>query len=351
MEKEKKNVNELQNISDVIGYMKSIGKTDVPKLDRGEVRVSDWAEYWLDNFCENLKVNTSVYYRSVVKHHINRVIGDIILSDLSEEDVQLFINSLILGVGTHQPLSPKSVKNIHGVLHKCLDVALRRKYIDVNPAARISLPKIPCRSTNVMSNAVLGCFLREVKGKEKENFYRCALFTGLRLSELIGLTWDCIDFDKGTIHVYRQLVKDRTSNEYVFTSLKNNRSRTIYPADIVMDILLKIRKTVPDTPEHFVFVSTQSGTHYTVAAVYSSFKRTVRRIGYPNLRVHDLRHTYAVLSLLAGDDIKTLQCNMGHFSASFTLDVYGHFTDDMKRNSSKKMTAFISENFPDESSQ
>jgi len=351
MENEKKNVNELKNISDVIGYMKSIGRIDVPKLSREEIRVSEWTVYWLDNFCENLKTNTSVYYRSVVNQHINRVIGDAKLSELSEEDIQLFINSLILGVGIQQPLSPKSVKNIHGILHKCLDVALRRKYIDVNPASGISLPKIPCRSTNVMSNAVLDAFLHEVKGREKENFYRCAVFTGLRLSELIGLTWDCIDFDKGTLHVYRQLVKDRTCNKYVFTSLKNNRSRTIYPADTVMKLLLKIRETVPDTPERFVFVSEKSRTHYTVAAVYSSFKRTVRRIGYPALRVHDLRHTYAVLSLLAGDDIKTLQCNMGHFSASFTLDVYGHFTDDMKRNSSKKMTAFILENFPDESSQ
>ncbi|MBQ6382641.1 MAG: tyrosine-type recombinase/integrase [Clostridia bacterium] len=58
-------------------------------------------------------------------------------------------------------------------------------------------------------------------------------------------------------------------------------------------------------------------------------------------RVHDLRHTFAVNSLRAGDDIKTLQENMGHFSAAFTLDRYGHVTEEMRKASSQRMQAFI----------
>lgn len=73
----------------------------------------------------------------------------------------------------------------------------------------------------------------------------------------------------------------------------------------------------------------------------------VTKIGFPDVRFHDLRHTYAVLSIQAGDDIKTLQYNMGHHSAAFTLDVYGHCQIDMKLKSAVKMGLLINEKFPE----
>ncbi len=69
--------------------------------------------------------------------------------------------------------------------------------------------------------------------------------------------------------------------------------------------------------------------------------RIVRNIGAPVTRFHDLRHTFAVASIKSGDDIKTVQENLGHATAAFTLDVYGHFTDDMRTASSQRMEGFI----------
>ena len=66
-----------------------------------------------------------------------------------------------------------------------------------------------------------------------------------------------------------------------------------------------------------------------------------RSIGLPDARFHDLRHSYAVAALRAGDDIKTVQGNLGHATASFTLDVYGHVTEEMKQASANRMEQFI----------
>ena len=74
---------------------------------------------------------------------------------------------------------------------------------------------------------------------------------------------------------------------------------------------------------------------------YDCFKRVVKKMGVSELRFHDLRHTYAVISIKNGDDIKTVQNNLGHATASFTLDVYGHVTEQMKRDSSSRMESFI----------
>ena len=71
------------------------------------------------------------------------------------------------------------------------------------------------------------------------------------------------------------------------------------------------------------------------------FKEVVKSIGCPDIRFHDLRHSYAVVSIKSGDPIKTVQENLGHATAAFTLDVYGHVTDQMKQESADRMERFI----------
>ena len=70
-------------------------------------------------------------------------------------------------------------------------------------------------------------------------------------------------------------------------------------------------------------------------------KDAAASIGRPDLRVHDLRHSYAVAAIRAGDDIKTVQDTLGHATAAFTLDVYGHVTEEMKQESADRMEKFI----------
>ena len=75
--------------------------------------------------------------------------------------------------------------------------------------------------------------------------------------------------------------------------------------------------------------------------VYKTFKEIVKSIGLGQERFHDLRHSYAVVSLESWDDIKTVQTNLGHATASFTLDVYGHISQKMRQQSADRMEQFI----------
>ena len=194
-------------------------------------------------------------------------------------------------------------------------------------------------------------FLEAIKGCRYELLLKVDLFTGLREGELLGLMWDCVDFDKGTILVNKQLHRSQKKGEgYYFSPPKNNKSRTIRPAPYVMT-LLRQQKLVqtqmrlaagPAWQESGLVFTNEFGRYISLRAVFDCFKRTVRKVGLPNLRIHDLRHTYAVNSIRAGDDIKTVQSNLGHTTAAFTLDVYGHFTDDMRQASSQRMEQFIS---------
>lgn len=184
------------------------------------------------------------------------------------------------------------------------------------------------------------------------------LFTGLRESEAIGLTWDCVDFKKGTVKICKQLQKRRSEDGgMTFAPLKNDKARILKPAPFVMDLFshewnrqaeqrLRIGKdwrgwqNQEDRKVALVF-TTADGSYISQTSLRYHFKKIAAEMGVPSCRVHDLRHTFAVLSLQNGDDIKTVQDSLGHATAAFTLDVYGHVSERMKDESSTRMQAYI----------
>ena len=83
------------------------------------------------------------------------------------------------------------------------------------------------------------------------------------------------------------------------------------------------------------------GRYNTHGTAYNHFKRIVKEIGLESARFHDLRHSYAVIALESGDDIKTLQNNLGHATAAFTMDVYGHISQKMKQQSAARIEQYI----------
>ena len=93
-------------------------------------------------------------------------------------------------------------------------------------------------------------------------------------------------------------------------------------------------------PDNFVFTN-HFGKHLSPSTIYGNFKRIATKIGAPNARYHDLRHTFATISIQNGDDIKTISYNLGHATTSFTMDVYGHVSEKMKKRSSERMEEFI----------
>lgn len=175
----------------------------------------------------------------------------------------------------------------------------------------------------------------------------------MRESEIIGLTWDCVDFDNGIITINKQLKRERQpkgGNEYRFDTLKNGKTRVISPAPAVFECLRRERAEQAKNRlkygsaynnEHNLVFTNEIGGHLSPVTVYGCFKRHVVAIGCPEVRFHDLRHSFATISIQNGDDIKTVSENLGHATVAFTLDVYGHVTEKMKRDSADRMQKFI----------
>ena len=181
-----------------------------------------------------------------------------------------------------------------------------------------------------------------------------ALFTGMRQGEVCGLQWECVDFDNGTILIDKQLQSLRSKvrgdkEKYALVPTKNGKERTITAAPFVMDLLWKTKQAQDanrndfgsDFLENGLVFTDEIGNRVTPQALYRAFKLVVTELNMKDVRFHDLRHSYAVVSLKSGDDVKTVQENLGHATASFTLDTYGHVTEKMKKDSADRMQAFI----------
>lgn len=222
-----------------------------------------------------------------------------------------------------------------------------------NPCDRAKVPSYddPPTEMRPLKDNEVPLFLQAIKGNQFEELFYVALFTGMRESELIGLTWDCIDFQHNTIHIYRQLRKTRgKKGQYVFTSLKNKQARTFSPPQNVMDMLKKVKIRQSEyrlkagtswlNTDELVFTN-NLGKHIATFTLYKHFKETVTKIGLPEMRFHDLRHGYATLALQNGIDVKTVSNNLGHSTTAFTMDKYGHVTETMMKDSAEKMQRFI----------
>lgn len=201
-----------------------------------------------------------------------------------------------------------------------------------------------------MDEKQIAAFFEAIKGHPYECLFTVALFTGIREGEVLGLLWERVDFKHGIITVDKQLQRGIGEDKgFRLVSTKNGKGRTISPAKAILDVLklhhatqAQQRLIAGDAWEDRGFVFTDAlGRPLTKLTVYRAFKRVAAAIGRPDARFHDLRHSYAVAAIRSGDDIKTVQGNLGHATAAFTLDVYGHVTDQMKEASAARMAAFI----------
>ena len=338
-----------------------------------KMTLGEWLDIWVDTYLKDVKPRTLKIYQDDIRLHIKPYLAAVKLNELDTHTVQRFFNTLLKSgkrvpkrdkegkivkkdgktVYEGAPLSSKTVKNVHGVLHGALRQAVVNRYIPINPADGdfCKLPKIQKQEIKPLDEVQIADFLKAIHGDRFEELFLVTLFTGLRQGEVLGLTWDCVDFDNGTLLVNKQmqLHQEQGIKAYQLVPTKNSKSRTITAAPSVMSLLRRRRaiqaqqhlEAGPLWQDSDLVFTDELGLHLTKSSVYRSFKKIVAAIGRPDARFHDLRHSYAVAAIRSGDDIKTVQGNLGHATAAFTLDVYGHVTDQMKQASAARMEAFI----------
>jgi integrase len=292
----------------------------------GRVSVRDYATKWLEAQ-RGKRANTYAVRDVHMRLHIIPALGGRQLRAVDREDLQTFVNAL-----TAKGLAPRTVAGVYKTLvamYRCAH--LLDKKIPASPCLGIVLPEVPDDEVEVLTVAQVRALAAATPDR-----YRAAVLiaagTGLRASEVMGLTWDRIDLEARTVKVDRQINAKRQ-----FAPPKTRKSRRTVPMpEMVAEALTAHRAACPPLtqtvdqvqgkPVHdaeliFTRPDERPITGGDLARVFAKVRTTV---DLPGVRFHDLRHTYASLQIAAGTSLTALQERMGHGSIKVTSDTYGH---------------------------
>ncbi|MBV7505638.1 site-specific integrase [Bacillus sp. sid0103] len=236
-------------------------------------------------------------------------------------------------------LSAQSVTHHHRVLSKALNDAIDWEFIEKNVAKGAKPPKPLKREMNTFTVEQLNLLLKTAKEKTPV-FYPiiyAATHTGMRKSELIGLTWKKVDFHTQRLYI-RQTITE-ANGKYFFNSIpKNEKPRGIKLTAELEKLLTSLneehdnqKRILGDSlnPYDLVFCNTK-GNIIAPSEISRALKRAIKAAYLPDILFHDLRHSHATILLQANVHPKIVSARLGHSKIQVTMDTYSHLTDSIE---------------------
>ncbi len=317
-----------------------------------DMTLQEWAEKWLTEYAEpTLRPSTVRGYRSNLKTYINPALGDRQLRAIRQKDVQRFYNALkrrrVERGGEVVPIADSTVRKAHLLLHEIMDAAASARLISRNPTNGTKVPKANYAPKAILNEEQLDRFMDAIRAEPVwYDFFYTEITTGLRRGEICGLKWSDLDEIGGRLTI-RRTVKKGPGGELEIGETKTEKGmRTILLPSSTLDVLKERRKSAVS---EWIFPSLRNPAEPVApSSAYHRLKVILENAGLPDIRFHDLRHTFATHALTSGVDAKTLSGILGHTNASFTLDTYTHVTTGMQENAAEIVGGFIDELFGEE---
>lgn len=248
-----------------------------------------------------------------------------------------------------------TVKHEHANIHKALEYAVKMDLIPYNVSDRVELPKVEKYVPEYFKESEILDFLEKTKDHKLALLFQIAIFYGMRKEEIVGLTWDEIDFDNNCFTIGNTVKKVTIDGkrELIIERKTKNRSsyRTMPLNPVIKEKLLILKKKQEEnkkicgdcydyTYNGYVFVDPM-GVLYDPDYVYSAFKKVLEQYGFKNIRFHDLRHSCASLMVTKGDGINNVQKWLGHSDIGTTANIYAHLDYQSKVESAEKMSGIL----------
>jgi integrase len=284
---------------------------------------------WLPRVDRDTRPTTADTYRRLVRKHVLPYLGGAVLQALDEEAVANWIDELRAA-----GLSPKSVRNIHGVLSSALSVAMSPSLRLVNrnvAKGADNLPDVPKRRNRAWTAEQLQRFLAHVDDDRLGALWRLMVVTGMRRGEVLGLRWADVDLERRTITVTNQ--RAIAGGRVVEGAPKTDAGARTTSLDAATVASLRAWKRDQNAerllmgagwaPGDYVFTHA-TGEPLWPQTVTAQFKRHAEALGLPTIGVHGLRHSAATWMLAKGISPKVVAQRLGHSHVSTTLQIYSH---------------------------
>ena len=324
--------------------------------------------------------------RALMRNYISPLIGDVQLSDISPRMMDKFYRDLLSvkavvvknRTPTNEYLTPHTVREIHKLLRCAFNQAVRWELMPRNPVLNATLPKEERKERDIWTPDTLAKAMEVCDDPILSLALNLAFSCSLRIGEMLGLTWDCVDISphsienrNASIYINKELQRvtrealEELSDKGVLKKfppciasthtalvLKEPKTKTsvrrVYLPATVANMLVERRKEIEELMDLFgdeyidndlVFCSS-NGRPLESAVINRSFNRLIEKHGLPKVVFHSLRHSSITYKLkLNGGDMKAVQGDSGHAQMKMVADVYSHIIDEDRCLNAQKLEA------------
>lgn len=292
---------------------------------------------YLQIYCSDLAPKTIISYRAIATKICLTKLADMPLQDIGPEDITITLKLLMNGEIDGKPLSANTIHHYFILLNLVFKQALLNHRISFNPCSAVKLPRVAKYHHHILDVEQYRQLLESNEGYPIYIPLLLGGYMGMRKGEVLGLTWQDIDFKKNTLSI-RQ-VRQKVDGQEILREPKTEKShRTLSMPQFVASELRRHRDNIIIDLSHQLVCSLTTGEPISYDTFYQRVKRALKRAGLPpEIRFHDLRHTCAALLTLAEASPKEVSEYLGHANAAFTMDIYADIFDSKKEETAQKL--------------
>jgi len=342
-----------------------LAKSRTEKL-RGEfrppakIRFREFAAEWLRDYAQgNVRPSTFAGYETVLRNHLVPEFGELHLNEITRKAITAFVADWRAGGPRYRERvrlareleatrakvegrpprsvrlgnSPKTISNAIVPLREMLGHAVEWGYLSTNPAAGIKRPQLEHAEMHFLDADEVRRLL-EAARPEWRTFLLCAVTTGMRIGELLAVRWGDVDWQRRRIWVRRSV--DRGGRFSQPKTAKSTRAIAM-PPTLVSALREHLMASRFKGEDDLIFATRKGTPLVSNNVVRREFKPTLRRARLPQIRFHDLRHTFASLLVAQGEHPKLIAEQLGHASAQITIDRYSHLMDQSYGDASDRL--------------
>ena len=310
-------------------------------FDAEGLKLREYLSRWLEDSVKDTVRNTTYErYEQISRTHIIPMLGDVKLKGLSPTHVRGLYKEKL------QTLSPRTVQYIHVTLHKALKQAVNDGLIPRNATEAVKPPQVRREEIRPLTPEQVKQLLDAARGDRLEALYTLAVHTGLRQGELLGLKWEDVDLESGSLHVKRTLTTAKGGPRLAAPKTKGSRRRVSLTRGAVDALRAHLARQLEEIDrasslwqENGLVFASEMGTPLDRRDLTSrQFKPLLKRANLPQkTRFHDLRHTCATLLLTKNVNPKVVSEMLGHSNIAITLDTYSHVLPNMQDSAARAL--------------